>query len=89
MKEYRLSVGIDIGDFNVRVKNAREYLLKGYRIKASIRFHRGRELAHLDRGFEVFKRFAEALKDVAIVDTKAAMDGERNASMILAPIKEK
>jgi len=88
MKEYRLSVGIDIGDFNTRVKNAREYLTKGYRIKASIRF-RGRELAHLDRGFDVFKRFSEALKDVAVVDTKAAMDGEKTASMILAPIKEK
>ena len=88
MKEYRLSAGIDVHDFDTRVRNAREYLVKGYRIKASIRF-RGREMAHLERGFEVFDRFAKALKDVAEVDTKAAMDGGRTASMILAPIKEK
>ena len=37
LKEYRLSVNIDIHDFNTRVKQASKYIEKGHRIKASIR----------------------------------------------------
>ena len=36
MKEYRLSITIDIQDFNTRVKNASEYLQKGHKVKGSI-----------------------------------------------------
>ena len=49
MKEYRLSVTIDIHDFNTRVNNSRKYLEKGHKIKVSIRF-KGREMAHTDLG---------------------------------------
>ena len=38
MKEYRLTVSIDVHDFNTRVKNSSKYLEKGHKIKASIRF---------------------------------------------------
>ena len=38
MKEYRLSVSIDVHDFDTRVKNSSKYLEKGHKIKASIRF---------------------------------------------------
>ena len=43
LKEYRLSVTIDIHDFETRVRNAKEYLEKGHKIKAFIRF-KGRHL---------------------------------------------
>ena len=38
MKEYRLSVSIDIHDFNTRVNNATKYLQKGHKVKVTIRF---------------------------------------------------
>ena len=38
VKEYRLSVTIDVGDFETRKRNAAEYLKKGHKIKAFIRF---------------------------------------------------
>ena len=64
LKEYKLSAKIDIGDFETRRKNANEYLVKGHKIKASIRF-KGREMAHTEIGEDVLMRFADALKEVS------------------------
>ena len=83
LKEYRLSAKIDIGDFNTKAKNARDYLEKGHKIKVSIRF-RGREMAHTEIGEDVLNRFAETLSEVSTVETKPKLDG-RNMTMLLAP----
>lgn len=85
LKEYRLTPKIDIGDFETRKKNARDYLLKGHKIKGSIRF-KGREMAHTDLGADVLNRFAEELSDVADVEQKPVLEG-RNMSIILSPKK--
>ena len=87
MKEYRLTVSIDVHDFNTRVKNSSKYLEKGHKIKASIRF-KGREMVHIDRGKDVLHRFAEALSEISTVEKKPVLDG-RVMTMILAPKKEK
>lgn len=87
MKEYRLSVTIDVHDFDTRVRNAKAYLEKGHKVKGSIRF-KGRELAHPELGREVLLRFAENLESIANVEQKPIMDG-RFMSIILAPKKEK
>ena len=87
MKEYRLSVSIDVHDFDTRVKNSSKYLEKGHRVKASIRF-KGREMAHTELGRDVLVRFAEALSNVADVEQKPILEG-RNMTMILMPKKEK
>ena len=87
MKEYRLSVTIDVHDFNTRVTNASKYLEKGHRVKASIRF-KGREMAHTELGKDVLLRFAEALSNVADIEQKPVLEG-RNMTMILMPKKEK
>ncbi len=87
MKEYRLSVSIDVHDFDTRVKQASKYLEKGHKVKGSIRF-RGREMAHTDLGRDVLLRFAEALNEVSDVEQKPILEG-RNMTMILIPKKEK
>ena len=87
MKEYRLTVSIDVHDFNTRVKNSSKYLEKGHKIEASIRF-KGREMVHIDRGKDVLHRFAEALSEISTVEQKPVLDG-RVMTMILAPKKEK
>ena len=87
MKEYRLSVTIDVHDFNTRVNNSRKYLEKGHKIKVSIRF-RGREMAHTDLGKNVLLRFADALGEVSTIESQPTLDG-RMMIMILAPKKEK
>ena len=87
MKEYRLSVTIDVHDFDTRVRNAKAYLEKGHKVKASIRF-RGRQMAHPELGREVLIRFADTLSDVAVIDQKPNMEGNTMA-LILMPKKEK
>ncbi len=87
MKEYRLSVAIDVHDFETRVKQATKYLEKGHRIKASIRF-RGREMAHTELGRDVLLNFATKLESVSDIEQKPVLDG-RNMSMILMPKKER
>lgn len=73
IKEYRLSVTIDVHDFNTKANNARKYLEKGHKVKGSIRF-KGRQIVHPELGREVLLKFADALKDVADIETKPTLD---------------
>ena len=85
LKEYRLSPVIDVGDFDTKVRNASKYLEKGHKIKLSIRF-KGRQIVHPELGEDVMNRFAEKVKDIAVVEQKAKLEG-RSMTMLLAPIK--
>jgi len=87
VKEYRLSVTIDVHDFNTRVNNASKYLEKGHKIKVSIRF-KGREMAHPELGKDVLLRFADAVKDIADVEQEPKIEG-RFINMLLMPKKDK
>lgn len=87
LKEYRLSPDIDVGDFNTKLKNASKYLVKGHKIKLSIRF-KGRQMLHTERGSDVMNRFADACSEIATVEQSAKLEG-RNMTMLLAPLKEK
>ena len=85
VKEYRLSVTIDVGDFETRRKNAQNYLEKGLKIKGFIRF-KGRQMAHPELGKEVLLRFADALSDYADIEIEPKLEG-RQMSILLAPKK--
>lgn len=85
IKEYKLSVTIDIHDFNTRKKNALEYLKKGHRVKASILF-RGRQMAHTELGREVLLRFANELSEFSVIENEPKQEG-RIMQMLLAPKK--
>ena len=86
-KEVRMSPGIDIGDFNTKLKNAQRFLADGNRVKVSVRF-RGREMAHTDIGRDLLKKFAELCADVATMDKSAKREG-RIMSMFLSPKAQK
>lgn len=85
MKEYQFSVTIDIGDFNTRKKNAEEYLKKGHKIKATLRF-KGRQMAHAELGKDVLMKLATELEEVAQIESAPKLEG-RTMTMILAPKK--
>lgn len=87
MKEFKLSVTIDVHDFNTRLRNARKYLEKGHKVKVSLRF-KGREITHSNLGKEVLMRFYEECKDISLIEQNPKIDG-RIMAMILAPNKEK
>jgi translation initiation factor IF-3 len=86
-KEYQLSATIDVHDFETRRKNSEKYLKDGHKIKVTIRF-KGRQMAHTEVGEEIMLRFAEALSDVADMESKPSLEG-RTMIMMLAPKKEK
>ena len=83
IKEIRMSPGIDVGDFNVKLKNAQKFLTEGNRVKVSVRF-RGREMAHTDIGKNLLDKFAEQCAEVSNVDKGAKLEG-RHMSMFLSP----
>lgn len=83
VKEIRLSLNIDSHDFNTKANHAVKFLKAGHRVKVSIRY-RGRELGHVDAGYPIMERFAEACEEVATVDKASKMEG-RQLLMFLAP----
>jgi len=85
IKEFRLSVTIDKHDFDTRVNNAKKALLKGDKVKGSIRF-KGRQIAHPELAKDVLKRFEEALSEVAEVEIQPKLEG-RSMFMQLTPKK--
>ena len=87
IKEIRMSPGIDVGDFNVKLKNAQKFLTEGNRVKVSVRF-RGREMAHTDIGKNLLDKFAEQCAEVATLDKGAKLEW-RHMSMFLSPKNKK
>lgn len=85
IKEIWLSMTIDVGDLNVKAKQAQKFLTQGNKVKVSIRM-RGRQMAHSDLSMDVMKRFYEMVKDYANLEKQPLMEG-RNIWMMLAPIK--
>ncbi|WLD92329.1 translation initiation factor IF-3 [Alkalihalobacillus sp. AL-G] len=86
-KEVRLSPNIDEHDFNTKLRNARKFLEKGDKLKASIRF-RGRAITHSELGREVLMRMAKECEDLGTIESRPKMEG-RSMFLILAPINEK
>ena len=82
IKEVRMSPGIDVNDFNVKVRNAQRFLADGNRVKVAVRF-RGREMAHTDIGKRLLEKFAEDCVEVATMDKEPKLDG-RHMTMFLS-----
>ena len=85
IKEFRLSVTIDKHDFDTRVTNAKKAIIRGDKVKVSIRF-KGRQIAHPELATDVLVKFEDALSDVAEVEIKPKMEG-RSIFMQLTPKK--
>lgn len=83
IKEVRMSPGIDVNDFNVKLKNAQKFLKDGNRVKVTVRF-RGREMAHTNIGEQLLQKFGAECAEVAAVEKNPKLDG-RHMSMFLSP----
>jgi translation initiation factor IF-3 len=83
IKEIRLSLKIDVHDFDTKVDHAKKFLASGDKVKVSIRF-RGREMAHPHIGLANMTRFAEACAELSTVEKPAKLEG-RQMLMFLAP----
>ena len=83
IKEIRLSLNIDVHDFNTKLNHAKKFIKNGDKVKVSIRF-RGREMGHPELGYDTMNKFADAISEVANVEKAAKLEG-RNMLMFLAP----
>jgi translation initiation factor IF-3 len=89
LKEVRLgrSMKIDPHDVEIRLQQARRFLLEGHKVQIVQNF-RGREMIHRSRGDKRMKEIIEKLSDVARVEIPPRMAGRR-MTMIFAPDKVK
>ena len=87
IKEIRMSPGIDVGDFNTKLKNAQKFLADGNRVKVSVRF-RGREMAHTNLGEKLLMDFAASCSEIAGMEKNPKLEG-RFMAMFLTPKNSK
>ena len=83
VKEIKLKPNIDTHDFETKVKHARDFLVKGNKVRLTIVF-RGREMLHIDLGQKVVEQFCQLLADVSVLEAPPKLLG-RAMSPVLAP----
>lgn len=87
IKEIRLSLNIDVHDFNTKLKQAEKFLKAGNKVKCSIRL-RGREMARSEMGVQNMLRFAAECEEFATIEKQPKLEG-RQILMFLAAKKDK
>ena len=88
-KEVRLgrSMKIDPHDVQIRINQARRFLLDGHKVLIVQNF-RGREMMHKERGIVRMKEIIAQLEDISKVETSPKFAGRRQ-TMVLGPDKTK
>lgn len=83
VKEIKMRPGIDIHDYDVKMKAFHRFIEAGDKVKCTIRF-RGREMAHKELGMEVLERIEADVADIAKVESRPKLEG-RQMSMVFVP----
>lgn len=83
VKEIKMRPGIDVHDYEVKMRSMQKFLAEGDKVKVTLRF-RGREMAHQDRGFVVLKRVQDDLDKVSKVEQFPTIEG-RQMVMVIVP----
>ena len=85
-KEIKFRPSTDIGDYNIKLKKIKSFILGGDKTKISVRF-RGREILNSDLGLELLNRLRDELSDISQVDQEPSLEG-RQLLMVLSPLKK-
>jgi translation initiation factor IF-3 len=83
VKEIKLRPGIDIHDYEVKMRSVHRFLEEGDKVKITMRF-RGREMAHQELGVKVLDKVRADLDAVAKVESHPRMEG-RQMIMVISP----
>jgi translation initiation factor IF-3 len=89
LKEVRLgrSMKIDPHDIEIRVQQARRFLMEGHKVLIVQNFV-GREMMHKERGYQRINDITQKLSDIAKIEVPPRMAGRR-MSTIYAPDRVK
>ena len=87
VKEVKISPNISEHDLDVKLRQAKEFLEKGNKVKVSCQF-RGREITHPEVGEKLMQRVVQTLEDVAMVEAMPKFLGKL-LSLVLAPSGKK
>ena len=83
VKEIKMRPGIDIHDYETKMKAAHKFLDNGDKVKVTISL-RGREMAQQDLGLKVLVRMRDELAEITKVEQMPKSEG-RMMTMVLAP----
>lgn len=86
-KELRIRYRTDKGDLQTKLKQARNFLEDGDKVKFSMRF-KGREAMYVNLGVEKLNEITEALSDISVIDDQSKMQGN-SIYITYAPAKTK
>ena len=86
VKEIKFRPSTDIGDYNIKLKKIKSFILGGDKTKISVRF-RGREILNSNLGLELLTKVKNELIEIAQVDQEPSLEG-RQLLMVLSPLKK-
>ena len=84
-KEIKFRPSTDVGDYNIKLKKIKSFILDGDKTKISVRF-RGREILNSDMGLNLLHKLKDELSEIAQVDQEPSLEG-RQLLMVLSPLK--
>ena len=87
VKEIKFRPSTDVGDYNIKLKKIKSFILGGDKTKITVRF-RGREILNSDIGLALLNKIRDDLKEIAQVDQDPSLEG-RQLLMVLSPLKKK
>ena len=86
LKEIKFRPSTDTGDYNIKLKKIKSFILSGNKTKINVRF-RGREILNSDLGLELLNKIRDELADISQVDQEPSLEG-RQLQMVLSPVKK-
>ena len=86
LKEIKFRPSTDIGDYNIKLKKIKSFILDKNKTKISVRF-RGREILNSGLGLELLNKIRDELDDISQVDQEPSLEG-RQLLMVLSPKKK-
>lgn len=87
LKEIKFRPSTDTGDYNIKLKKIKDFIINKNKTKISVRF-RGREILNSDMGLKLLNKLKDELSDIAQVDQEPSLEG-RQLMMVLSPLKRK
>ena len=87
VKEIKFRPSTDTGDYEIKLKKIKSFILDGDKTKISVRF-RGREILNSNMGLELLNKLKNELEEISQVDQEPSLEG-RQLLMILSPLKKK